>query len=407
MIISANDIESQVADRNASADDLQTARQIIVSESSRLCAGAVGDRARAIVLTGSMSRGETTLKRDGLIWRVLGDATFLLVSDDPLELQRVNLEQAIERALLALGVKCKIVVVTATTANLRAMRPHIYAYELRERGIVVWGDRDVLRQIPPFAAADIPQEDGWWLLCNRMIEQLEVAAKEPYLDDQSTAVRYRIAKLYLAMAACYLLAVGRYEPSYKDRAARLQELARSESSPSSNPLPLGRFSDFVARCTELKLQGNADELDDGFPRWCDAVSDAEALWRWIVARISASDFRGSRTDLLAAMRRRQSVVVRGKGWLRAALVQPLAFRRYFLKWMRLARHGSPRYLVYEAASELFFTGSAPDAVAPGELAAIAARLPLPPQSGDQHLSWSNVASLVAHNFHVLLESTRC
>src|SRR5437764_4958971 len=58
--------------------DMETAKAIIVAESSRLCAAAVDHSARAIVLTGSMSRGEATLKRDDAGWRVLGDATFLL-----------------------------------------------------------------------------------------------------------------------------------------------------------------------------------------------------------------------------------------------------------------------------------------------------------------------------------------
>ena len=136
-----------------------------------------------------------------------------------------ELETEIERNLLARGIKCKIVVVTSTTSNLRKMRPHIYAYELRERGIVVWGDKEALRLIPRFTAAEIPMEDGWWFLCNRMIEQLESAAEANSIHDNGTGVRYRIAKLYLAMAACYLLAIGQYDPSYRERAARLQELA--------------------------------------------------------------------------------------------------------------------------------------------------------------------------------------
>ncbi len=404
-MISANDIGTPEIQMRPSSDDLETARQIIVSESSRLCAAAVGDCARAIVLTGSMSRGETTLKRDGAIWRVLGDATFLVVSDDPIELRVVELEQKIERALLHLGVKCKIVVVTATTASLRKMRPHIYAYELRERGIVVWGDKEVLRQMPRFTAADIPTEDGWWLLCNRMIEQLESAAKEPALDDNCTAVRYRIAKLYLAMAACYLLAVGRYEPSYRDRAARLRELAQSDSALPS-PIPLQRFSDFVSICTELKLQGELSEATCEVPRWSDAVSDAETLWRWIVARISGVNCTSSRTDLLAAMGRRQPIFARAKGWLRAVYVHPAVFGQHCLRWTHLACDGSPRYLVYGAASELLFGGSAPSALTPGELTAIAARLPLAPPNKGQQLSWADAANLVAHNFHALLESTR-
>jgi len=393
------------ATRAPAPQDIATAKTLIVTESSRLCAAAAGHEARAIVLTGSMSRGEATLKRDGASWRVLGDATFLVIFDGPVRLRVVALEREIERSLLARGITCKIVVVTSTTANLRNMTPHIYAYELRERGVVVWGDKEALRLIPRFTASEIPGEDGWWLLCNRMIEQLQSAAEADSFDDDCMAVRYRIAKLYLAMAACYLLAIGQYAPSYRDRAARLQKLAASDDAPPA-PIPLERLSRFVSQCTELKLQGETVGAPNQFPQWRDAVLDAEVLWRWTLGRILGLNPSFSRTDLLAAVAARQPIFARTKGWVRAAYVRPSAFCRYWLRWARLACSMSPRYLVYDVASELFFSTPTPDAITPRELAAMATRLPLPPTEADQELSWRAVAKLVAHNFHVLLSSSR-
>jgi len=406
-IISANhDMECPArAAQTPVREDIGAATALIVTEGSRLCAAAVGHQARAIVLTGSMSRGEATLKRDGASWRVLGDATFMVVFDNPVRLRVAELQREIESSLLARGIRCKIVVVTSTTASLRKMRPHIYAYELRERGIVVWGDKAALRLMPRFTAAEIPQEDGWWLLCNRMIEQLESAAEGNGVHDNGTAVRYRIAKLYLAMVACYLLAIGQYDPSYRGRVARLQELAASDDPPLA-PFPLQRFSQFVSQCTDLKLQGEMVGAPDHFPQWRDAVSDAEALWRWALGGILGLNPSLSRTDLLAAVATRQPIFARAKGWVRAAYVHPSAFSRYWLRWARLACSMSPRYLVYGAASELFFTAPEPDAIEPSELAAIVARLPLPSTEANQQLSWRAVTRLVANNFHVLLESTR-
>ena len=385
------------------AEDIGAAKAFIIAEGSQLCAAAVGHDARAVVLTGSMSRNEATLKKDGESWRVLGDATFLIVFDRPVRLGIAELEREIERRLLARGIRCKIVVVTSTSAELRKMRPHIYAYELRERGVVVWGDRQVLHLMPRFTPADIPKQDGWWFLCNRMIEQLESAADANSENDP--AVRYRIAKLYLAMAACYLLEIGQYEPSYRERAAHLQQLAASDD-PQPEPIPLQRFAKFVSRCTDLKLHGEKVVLRNDFPQWRDAVSDAEALWRWALSRILGLNPSLGRTDLLAALAARQSIFARAKGWVRAACVQPLTFSRYGLRWARLACSTSPRYLVYEAASEFFFTAPYRDAIMPSELAAIVARLPLPQGEADQQVSWRTVAKLVARNFHVLLESTR-
>jgi len=384
-------------------EDATAAKALIVSEGSGACAAAFGNEARAIVLTGSMSRGEATLKKDGADWHVLGDATFLVVSDHPARVRVDELQQQIEDNLLAQKVICKTVVVTATTAQLRNMKPQIYAYELRERGIVLWGDDQVLRLIPPFAASDIPKEDGWWLLCNRMIEQLESAAEADCPDDDDARVRYRIAKLYLAMAASYLLTIGEYRPTYRDRAAHLQTLARG-SDTLATPISLVRFCRFVSQCTELKLAGEIVGSSDKFPRWSDAVADADMLWRWTLARIVGLDSDQSRADLLAAIAAQQPLLARVKSWARAAYVCRSEFLRHGWRWSQLAHATSPRYLVYGAASELFFHTAKQETIPTAELDTITANLPLttfpPPQS------WASVAKLIAYNFHVLLEANR-
>jgi hypothetical protein len=408
MIIStAEGVESSARAKQAPAlENCDAAKTLIVSEGSRLCAAAAGHGARAIVLTGSMSRGEATLKKEGVSWRALGDATFLIVFDSPARLRTTELEREIEASLSVRGISCKIVVVTSTPAHLREMKPQIYAYELRERGIVLWGDNETLHLIPQFPAAEIPKEDGWWFLCNRMIEQLESAADANSLRAKDTAVRYRIAKLYLAMAACYLLSIGQYAPSYGERAARLQALAASDD-PEPAPVPLQRFAKFVSQCTDLKLQGETFGASADFPQWSEAVSDAEVLWRWTLARLLGVSHSLSRRDLLTAMAARQSISARAKAWVRAAYVSPSASSRNWLRWGRLGWSMSPRYLVYAAASELFFAAPEPHAITANKLAEIVGGLPLLGRKADQPLSWGSVAKLIAHNFHLLLESTRC
>jgi hypothetical protein len=385
--------------------DVTSAQALIVNESARLIAEAVRNQARAIVLTGSMSRGETTLQNEGAVWRVLGDATFLVVFDGPVARQLAELERKIHRNLLTEGVNCKVVIVTSTADNLRAMKPHIYAYELKERGVVVWGDNNTLSLIPPFAAAEIPKEDGWWLLCNRMIEQIETAAASSNFNDDCTAVRYRIAKLYLAMAACYLLVTGRYEPSYQSRAARLREIAKTDSTPA--PICLRRFSELVSLCTDLKLHGEMAVSLTHFPRWPNAVADAEAIWRWALAGITGLDVSVGREQLLGAVAREQSILARGKGWARVAYVRRSRLAREGIRWARMAVSSSPRYLVYGAASELLFMTQEPISPNSDQLAAVIEKLPISSKSSKQELSWNDVANQVADNFHALLENNRC
>jgi hypothetical protein len=383
---------------------VEYAKALIVSESVAVCLTASENKARAIVLTGSFSRDEATLREDGNGWRALGDATFLVIHPRPASLNTVRLEAEIESRLASHGIICKTVIVTSTAGALTTMKPHIYAFELRERGLVVWGDRTVLNLMPRFTAAEIPIEDGWWFLCNRMIEQLKTASEA---DQSSTneQIQYRIAKLYLSMAACYLLAIGQYEPSYRDRARRLDQLAHSPSPPPS-PIRLFNFSRLVTECTDLKLYGYVvgDHLQ--LPEWDDAASDAEALWRWILGRILNVSPEHSRSELLKRMRERQPLLARSKGWVRAALKYPALFRRSSRHWIRLTCLGSPRYLVYGAASELFFGASERQRFGSEELATIANDLPLNNSEVSGILTWRGLASLIAHNFHMFVESTR-
>lgn len=406
IIIAENEVEApSLLWQSEALENIEAAQAFIVSEGARLCARVVGDKARAIILTGSLSRSEATLKRDGSGWRALGDATFLVIFDEAANVNTSEIETEIESYLISQKVQCKIVVVTSTASALSKMKPHIYAYELRERGIVVWGDPSVLDLMPRFTAAEIPMEDGWWFLCNRIIEQLETAAKANESHDTDAGVRYRIAKLYLSMAACYLLAIGQYEPSYQDRAQRLRELAAS-SIPPLSPISLQRFSQLVSECTLLKVQGETTGAFGEFPQWRDAVSDAESVWRWTLSHMLGVNPSSSRAELLNLLAKQQSMLARAKGWVRAAAMHPRVFCRSWFRWTRLACNASPRYLVYGAAGDLFFNPQEGDAVTPDQLVAIAAKLPLTRFNGDQQLTWRTVAMMIADNFHGLVESTR-
>ncbi len=407
MIISAeNEVGApSLPVESAALENIEAAKAFIVSEGARLCARFVGDKARAIILTGSLSRDEATLKRDGSGWRALGDATFLVIFDEPANVHTAEIEKEIESYLISQNVQCKIVVVTSAASELSKMKPHIYAYELRERGIVVWGDPFVLDLMQRFTAAEIPMEDGWWFLCNRIIEQIETAAKANQSNDTDADVRYRIAKLYLSMAACYLLAIGQYEPSYQERAQRLRKLATS-SNPPLSPISLERFSQHVSECTLLKIQGETTGAYGQFPKWRDAVSDAELVWRWTLSHMLGVKPNSSRSELLVLLAKKQTMLARAKGWVRAAAVHPKVFFRSWFRWARLACNGSPRYLVYGAAADLFFSAQESDEVTPDLFLAIKANLPLSCFKDEEQLSWRTVAMMIADNFHGLVESTR-
>ena len=204
----------------------------IREEAARYFGGRYGAGLQALVLTGSMARNEaTTVEIDG-VRRVLGDAEFLLIFRDSASRLPGNGELSadcarIEAALRDLGIACAIGANRAYPDYLRRMKPHIFGYELKTCGQVLLGDADILSMIPSFSAKDIPCEDGWQLLMNRLIELLKPAAQAPSgTGPLPRDLHYRTVKLYLDMAASLLIFNGSFEAGYRGRCHRLQEIAK-------------------------------------------------------------------------------------------------------------------------------------------------------------------------------------
>jgi len=334
-------------------------RATIGSETARLCAEQYGGQLRAVILTGSLARDEGTWRPDGDRARALGDAEFLLVFGDrarlPDDRDVQKLARRIDSQLAGLGIACPIILSPVRATYLRRLRPAIFAYELRTSGRVVWGDATVLSLTPTFPASDIPLEDAWRLLCNRLVEQLDAAAEmsEPAADPPEPAL-YRTVKLHLDMATSLLVFLGSYEPTYRQRAERLRDLARRQDKADHYPFRLEPFARIVSACTDWKLAGDAGPAPEGVS-WEGAVERAHHLWRWEVARLSGASPDLPDHPLLETWLSRQPTAERVRGWLH--VLRKCGWQRSWRLWPRwahLARRGSPRYLVYSAACRLLF-----------------------------------------------------
>jgi hypothetical protein len=334
-------------------------RDLICAETGAVCQQTYGQTLRAIVLTGSLARNEATFveRPDGST--LLGDAEFLLVihSGAPLpsasDAHRMRVE--IERRLLRHGLRGAVTVSGVPASYLHRLRPSIFAYELTAYGNVIAGDQSVLNLVRRFPVSEIPLEDAWRLLANRVVEQLETlrelpADETPLLDD----VHYRTVKLLLDTATSFLVFVGGYRPSYAERSVSLNQLAYSRGA-EDWPFPARAFADAVRDCTEWKLSGRPSE---GAARafWGRAVHYAQALWAWELARLLKLGNEPPAGVLMRQWMQRQPIgervrswasVLRRSGWLRSL--------GYWPRWMRLALRGSPRYLVYAAAGDLLFS----------------------------------------------------
>ncbi|MGH9449097.1 MAG: hypothetical protein ACRD11_01000, partial [Terriglobia bacterium] len=332
------------------------------------------------------------------------------------------LEQQIENQLAPQSVRCSIDLAAVHPEFLRRLKPHIFAYELRACGNVVWGDQQILSLIPEFSGADIPLEDAWRLLCNRMIEHLEVATELAGRPEALTrSVRYRTVKLYLDMATSFLVFAGAYEPTYRGRAERLNALAADAQTADGAPFALSEFSRRVSACTNFKLQANWDDPISGtgdrafgITFWQEAVTHTRLLWRWELARLAGKRSGSlSDQDMMKTWMKIQPLKDRVRGW--AHVLRKSGWHhswRAWPRWLRLGSHASPRYCVYAAASELFFQLPAVlGCVAPPDVGEdwgeLRSWLPLHDQSlKPMDAGWDQVAAEIIVNYKQFLTDTR-
>src|SRR6266436_5292294 len=283
---------------------------------------AIGTRVRAVVLTGSLSRTEGSIRRNGRgLWNVQGDAEFLilLTSECPLPGPR-DVEATIiqtEAHLIQQGIECSLSLSYCHEDFFRTMTPHMFAYETRVSGKVVSGEFDVLDLIPPFAPADIPVEDAWRTLTNRMIELTEVMAAHKVPEDARVpdSIAYRTMKLALDTGTSLLLFHGQYAPTYQLRADNFSRFADSPGTLPGSTVSRQEIAHALALCTEWKLSG---EEPAGLVTWewvRATCGRALAVWIWELQQLTESDGVNSISSLITSAADKQPLLARVRGWL--------------------------------------------------------------------------------------------
>ncbi len=356
MNISKLDATSQSAAKVHVRSDAESLSVTIVDATTKACSLQFGSSLRAVILTGSLARGEGSVQ-NGRPGSLAGDAEFILIFHDAARLPPVdqlrNLISEIERQLSDNGVHCHLDLSCAHGDFLRKMRPHIFGYETRVCGRVVAGEADILSLIPPFTPAEIPLEDAWRLLSNRMVELIESLTESE--NAVTPQIYYRTVKLYLDMATSLLLFAGEYAPSYRERCENLRNLAFSRKLEETFPFPLQQLSEAVDKFTAQKLfpPDPAGAALDG--EWlATARSHAFQLWIWELQKITASPDGLSPTELCLRAMKQQPPALRLRGWIFA--LRRCGWHksvRMWPRWVKLARRASPRYWVYAIAAELF------------------------------------------------------
>ena len=363
-----------------------------------VCGRCFSHRNVSVILTGSLARNEGSFVRGGAGWLALSDADLLFVFSDsgplPADEEMSAVSQSARDALARQDIECGLSVAAVRPEYLRRLTPTLFAHELRLHGRVVWGNSDILMLIPGFSVRDVPLDDAWRLLANRIVELLEVCCQ--LTEGPSTLpleVHYRTHKLYRDIATSFLLFEGIYEPTYSARAASLRKVISRGACPD---LLLARLAEHV--CAPLELSGTAATIK----YWREAIEHARLLWDWELARLAGGGSEGWMT--------RQPWLDRARGWCHAAReCGPLESARQCFHWGRLAGRGSPRYCVYTVASQLLFQapvrlGLATENDAAPELTPLANLLPIATHAV-RDVTWRGLAADVAMNYRRFVENT--
>ncbi|HEY7509967.1 MAG TPA: hypothetical protein VIG50_06915, partial [Vicinamibacteria bacterium] len=256
------------------------ARALVDGAVDLLLAAEGADALEAVVLTGSLSRGEGSVLFAPEGPRLLGDVELLVLLRWPFDFA------AARRRMAALGREASarasrhappaaIEYAPAGVDYLRAaIRPSIFAYDLLHHGQVLWGRADVLREARLPAPEEIPPKDALELVMNRIVE-LRLAEAE---DPQARA--YHLVKVTLDLAGAALASRGRHASHYAVRPAALRRLLSEDTLLGSALGDAAAFERALEAAVRCKLQPTTALLREwtSDARGRDVVRWARAVW---------------------------------------------------------------------------------------------------------------------------------
>ncbi|KXH74430.1 MAG: hypothetical protein AM326_00075 [Candidatus Thorarchaeota archaeon SMTZ-45] len=216
----------------------------------------------SIYLIGSLSTGEGTILKDGNTVHILSDYDLevILRFYSPLFIRSASkLEE--ESSL-----KVKIGILPAfSLKNLKL----IQMYELKKKGILLLGSKDILDQIPMEKPSDIPLLEGIRRLLNGIVEMIEAIrydeVKNEISSEQIQTLNYSSSKAYLACCSALLTLIGEYRPSYRERCEIFKKVFRQKFKELNKVFP--DFPEKVQRALNFKLQPSLSEFKQSSEEW--------------------------------------------------------------------------------------------------------------------------------------------
>lgn len=341
---------------------------------------------RALLLTGSLARGESRWQRAGDRWLLAGDADLITVVASRNAARRYvsGLHEHLAAALEEAGVHADLSLGLMDPRALRRLPASIFTLELTTCGRILWGEPEVLRWAPRCTPAQIPREDAWRLLNNRIVECL-AAVVEP---NPAERLNRALDKLHAAIADSWLLFTGRYALGACQRLRRME----SALAAGNGGLPWTHTPSLLASLRRAAARGPLPTE----PRPTEATlrrlaAQTESAWTWELHQLGA--------ERLSDAARRKEAGGGSLAWLAAAhAASNHQTRLRCLSRAMRPNAPSPRYCVYAAAAACWF--SYPRLTDDARRAA--ARMPCPPPIG---AGWEAVAAAIASNYRQWIEHT--
>jgi hypothetical protein len=255
----------------------------------------------SIVLGGSCALGECGLDRSSDKPRLVGDIDLLIVARSLEQQRRLfairdDLGSSCETSTDEIEFDGSVDVGVMQEPDFQSMGPSPFVYDLKNHGVVLFGDRGVLDLIPDFDSSEIGGLQALLLLQNRIVSFLG-SFDSSNMDDTADRCRslYGISKVYTDICTSILCLSGIYVPGYGARSERI----RKASVENRLFLPVsGELIEAIERWTRFKLFPSA-QLTDGDAAqqtirrlWDGAARDALIWWKNCASRVMNGESGG-------------------------------------------------------------------------------------------------------------------
>lgn len=243
----------------------------------------MGHQVLSIVLTGGYGRGEGGIAwKDGKVCPV-NDYDLVVVTKNmslPMFLaHRSRIQRLGERLTEQLGLGIDLAL--TRKKMLPTMSPNIFWYETREGHYVVWGEQDILTDLPGWAPEDIPLSEGTRLLLNRgamlLVARAILNSSNPPSANECQMILTAAWKAVLSWGDCALLKNGRYDYRYQKRKDMIHVLSSLNDIPSGETLPA-----FYSHAIHYKFfQENLRPQPTGIGEWLsEIIKQHERMFQW-------------------------------------------------------------------------------------------------------------------------------